>query len=766
MPEPTQSPPSPPESAILPVQDRVTIPKEKYAPKPEKKPAYKPKSTNFADNAETVKKVLDWVKSYRSDFEAQSQRTQYLDTEMDIADEMYRAAKVRAGVESDQSDNKEDTRSNVSSTSFYRTVKVITAGETAVILGNDEQLPVQYEPLHGADDYLEAEGRAIARDQNMTLAYTFDAARLRSKLRQSLLRVNKYGNLLCEMVWRYRKEIRTERVPTGFENDEETGMRRPTGFKFETKERIADDYPDFVIHDMKDCWFDCMIDDVQEWSAFGVRKYKQLGEIWDMQRTSEFTNVGKIKNSHLYAGESPDNTVQTDRQANAGEESDASNVTTLFDVHDWWVRVPVDDETGSWEPEKEIPRWYNVVFVGDLDKAPVCVKLTPNPHFCKKVPFLLFHSHDDDKGALHLGHSTLLKCLYMMETTVFNQAFDNNTQRNQVPLIVDRGSLSVRSKVFTAGGNKLWELTPGSRDPREVAVQDTTQQSVNFVNIITDMLKDTAGTNKPFLGEPLGSRTSASEAIAVLEQAVKPALEEAKYKAEQLLTFIAFWNQEYWRQYGDPRRTLIITQGGERYQVKPTELWGPLNIRITAIKNFQDGIIRRKEEDQFLNQYFPIAKEYMKPSGIIHALAQIAKNRGYEGVDTWWNDQGDFDARHVARSENQAILFDGVYDMPKPGENHAAHLQEHKPGYANWMVGIPDEEKNPVGDRYMKLHIQMHEQFTEREKAKQATAAQQMPQEQPVGPRSPGEGVGDLLGAAAGGEENLSAVPGEEGAVA
>ena len=733
---------------------RTSIPNPRYAPKPESKPAYKPSIPNFADNEETVKKTLEWVKGYLADFKVQGAWTK-AETNDDAADEMYRAALTRTQVETDASANKEDTRSNVSSTSYYRILRVITAGETAVMLGNEDDLPVVYEPDPDTDDYREDEGRRIAEDQNMLLAYTFNAAKIRDKIRRILLFGNKYGNQLIEARWDYRRQKRRERVPTGFTDDGE-GNRRPKGFTVKELDRVIADWPDLIRHDMKDSWFDAMIDDIQNQSCVIVRKYKQLGELWQLQRVDEFKNVGDITTAHLYNGEQHNSTM-TERQTNAGEEPDTTRQTTLFDLYDAWIRLPVNPETGKWEPDKQIPKWYNVVFVGDLDGKPVCAKLSPNTHFCEQIPFLLYHSHDDDKGALHMGYAILLKCLYMMETTVFNQTFDNNTLRTQKPLIADRGSLSVRDKTFTAGGNRVWWKRPGAADPHEMDIQDTTQQSIPLLATIQENTKETAGANKPFLGEAMGSRTSASEAIGVLEQAIKPALEDTKYKANQLLPFVAFWVKEMWREFGDPRRRLMVTYQNEQREIKPAELWGPLNTRVVSIKRFQDNILRRREEDQMLNIIVPLmlSSRATGQQGVKVFFRQVLKNRSYDDVDKILESGSKFDAHHIADGENDAILFGGVYDLPKEGEDHEAHIERHKPFLASYLL-LPEEEQNPASARMMKQHIQMHETFIERAEAGAANAAMtgQMPAEAGA-PRSPGEAAGDMMGAEAGAMENL-----------
>ena len=64
---------------------------------------------------------------------------------------MWRVDKTRSELNSEESDNVEDTRADYPSVAYFETVKTITAGEKAVILGNTEELPMEYEPLPGTD---------------------------------------------------------------------------------------------------------------------------------------------------------------------------------------------------------------------------------------------------------------------------------------------------------------------------------------------------------------------------------------------------------------------------------------------------------------------------------------------------------------------------------------------------------------------------------------------------------------------------------------
>jgi hypothetical protein len=736
------------EESSLVLGDRINIPKASAFPKPEKKPSYKPSIKNFADNEETVAKVLAWAVDYWNDFSEQNQRQQF-EKEMDIADEMYRVAKHRTEVNSDQSDNHVDTFSNVSSTSFYYNIRAITSGEKAVIFGNEQELPVVYEPFPGVPDYTEAEGLRNAQYQNLILKYYMDVSKMDLAAGKALFYLNKYGNQVVEMAWDYRKEKRYDRVPV-FKDEpaDESGIRHIDHYEIKEREYIIADWPVLIAHDMRNVLFDCKIPNMQDQSCVIVRFQKQLSDVASLQRTSEYMNCEKITKEQFYGGEGENDTLEK-RQDNAGETSDADSPTNLVDLYHFRIRVPVNTETGKWEPENMLAEWYDFVIAGRPDGKPVCLQLSPNRHFCKLIPLELLTSHEDDKGALHLGFSTIYKCLYEMETTVFNSAFDNWKLRNRKPWILERGSINIRDKVFSKGGNQIWWKKAGAQDPHEIEVQDTTQSSLGFLQQIEDRGRQAMGTNKPFLGEDMPSRTAATTARITFEQAVKPALEDAKYKANQILPFIAFWCMEMSREFADPNRTITVTGQNEPKEVKPTDIWGPLNIRVVSIKNFQDSVIRRAEEDRLLQSTVPMAMNYkaMSVDGLRLLLSQVYKKRGIDNVDDIFGYKPNYDAIHVAQSENDSILFEGIYDMPKPDEDHATHLEIHKPFFAQYNTLA---DANPDNIRKMQIHIKAHEDMG------QGKGTMQPPQPvEGATPQLEGEVEGRMMASEEGAMENM-----------
>lgn len=744
----------------LTAPDALPLPDAKYAPEPDAAPKHRRKVPNFAENEDTVKEVLKWCQAYLWKFKDQGQRYAF-EKEMDIADELYRAAGNRSSLNSDQAANIDDTKSKVQSATFYSDIRAITANEKIVVLGNEQQLPVKFEPIPGSGDYGEGdsgeeEGKRLARYWNALLSYVWEVAKYDKALALELWRMNKYGNVFVEMAWDRRVDKRWVKSPKfkkkmfGMAGEDKTQI---TGFSWKQKDVILSDWPKPIVYDLKDVWMDSMIDDVQEQSCVVMRMQNQISDIWAMQRTGQFMNVGDIKKEHFYMGEEI-NHIKSDRQANANESQDSETPTTLIDIWKFWVRLPIDPETGEWNPAKNLCSWYRVHFAGEVERNPVCLEITPNPYSCGLIPCLMAHALEDDKGAYHLSYCTLGKSYYAQEMSLFDMANDNVRMRNEVPLLVEKGSLDIRNLVFAPGGNRIWAYKAGSREPKELQILDTTQTTLNMLGAVEERRQKILGTNKAFLGEPIGGRQSASGYLGTLDQALKPAIEDAKFKAEQLLPFHAFWVKEMYYDFGDPETTLLITYEDEQMEIKPSNLYGDFRIRVSSIKNFQDSAIKRKQDNELLSTVLPAAQQMgaIDQAGAKIIFRQIFQDRKMEQLGEIFKTNADYDAIRVARSENEAILWQNIFDMPKPEENHAAHLKEHE-GHMSSVLLLPDGSRpDDLAIQRMKMHMNMHKQYQQQQASGQGMVGGGQPQQQQQAATSelgatpnPGEMGGDAI---------------------
>jgi hypothetical protein len=193
-------------------------------------------------------------------------------------------------------------------------------------------------------------------------------------------------------------------------------------------------------------------------------------------------------------------------------------------------------------------------------------------------------------------------------------------------------------------------------------------------------------------------------------------------------------------------------------QIKPADIFGDMRIKVTAIKQFQDGLLRKKEADNFIAQFVPLLLEHkvMSPADLGRFAKDEMSNRDFPNVDNYISVRSNADAQHVAQAENQNIVFGGVDDIPNPEEDHQTHLDEHLPMAARSALAFDKEDPRTANIRKLQFHIQIHQQMMAGAQ-QQSNAAQPeigQPLDQGAAPRTQGEQFGD----AAGGLQNVPGV--------
>lgn len=723
-----------------------------------------PLPKNLATDKKIVKLALAKLNDYLKRYTAQNGRIAFLE-KCQIADAMYRVSKRRQFTDAD--DQKQDTLSNVASTSFYDSMRTITAGQKAVIFYNDE-LPVKFEKLAGNTVYPNSdEADRLERENNLLLRYTFDIDKWQGKTKKSMHYANKYGLELLRITWDRQTDKRMEKIPV---IDPEGKM---VGYKLEERERIVVDWPVLTRCDIKDSWFDALIDDAQDQMCILERMKMQPYAVNQKRGDNDaYLNVEKLGEAQLFKDEIVENEeVKNDRLENAGENPEVDDSTGHYEIWYCWVRLPIEKTDGGgykWN-KKAAPVWFETTWAGHMGSGnEICLQLRENPYWHKKNPYQLVHSHEDDKGAYHMGYATLLECLYEEETTTVNQLIDNKTLRNKAPFIGEKGNVLEKKLVW--GANKIFNVKAGTSKTAltRLEVPDTTGSTQNDLAYIERRFNRTAGTDKPITGEAWGSRTTATEAAGIQQQAMKPALEDAEYVAEQRFPWMAEMCRELWKQFADPDRVIAVTGDNKTYEFKPASLYGDFNTKIVTIGQFEGDMLRRQNENDFIARVVIPFQAFFGKKGLQLFLQDVMKGRKFSNPTKYFDTPPDGDATRVAWNENVAILMGGVTDIPQPTENHDIHLSIHTPARDKYAL-LPKEQVNPDNLKRMDMHILGHNQLKEQaelgaQQQSQIGALQSQmqlgqgggnqfgpPAAEGMAPQMAGEMVGDMAGGEAGG---------------
>lgn len=636
-----------------------SIPKKSALPKPKKQDPVRG-VTNHAGNAKTVEKVIERIKDHYNHFKEQAVRKSF-ETDMKDADAMFRMAKSQTK----QDDNKtRDTLDTVPDI-FFRDLRTITTNESSILYGGTD-LPVKYFPLTN----LSAADRVYAKDitdqQNLLLEYSMEVDDRIAKLREDQWFDNKYGNQLYSMGWKVVKRTANERVVVARDKD-----GKPT--KFARKEITRTEaHPEYTRWAIEDAWFDGLIDDMQAQPCIVVRSRPTYQTLIDKQAAGEWINVDTVTNEHLYNASSD---IMQDRHDNAEDGADGTTRTGAFANFTSWLKAPINDD-GKWDEDGTPEAWHWVELIGNLDgDAVVCVRLTANPYPNKENPFQLVHSHRDDNGAFHMGYATIVRPAYQEYKTTTDQWFDAKNWMNNAPWKVGQGALHNSDHTF--GPHREFIMRPGKFDQIErLNVEINTQDMQAFISYLEQRIHDVMASTTAFRGEAMGSRTSASEARNALDQSLKPAMEKLDYQADQKLKWMARWDAMLWREFSNKDTVISLTRGATTVEIKPAELYGPLRVRILAVDDYVRNTLAELEQDRFLATIMPIAAPDMGKRGRIATYKHVFRPRGFP-VDDMFPMTSEFDAKHVALSENQGFMS-GIEDIPKAEEDHDTHGIHHK----------------------------------------------------------------------------------------
>lgn len=658
---------------------------------------------NLAGDEELANQFKAWASRNKTRFEGQGPRDEFTKQTgtMDTADRMYRVALNR----DTGSDQHQDTLSDVTSTVYHRTVNTINAALNGIFF-DDDNLPAHYEPEVNSSDYTIDQGKDIADQQNLLEQYTWDEDKREDKVRNGTLTTCKYGHSMFSIEWLHVEREKIIKEPTGFDDN-----GNPIRFRHKKKKVVVADYPTLIEHDMRNCWFDSQIEDVDKWRCFlrqGMRTYEDL--IGD-QEAGFIKNVEKISPVHLFKEEEQPQVLKQ-RQENAGEDT-VSEESGLYSEWHVWGWVPIKEYKGNrkgrgkWDPQKTVPSLYWATFVGDIGGNAVCTRLIKNPYFHGRIPYFIWHSHRDDKGPYHMGYASILKSLYWQDCTNINQAFDNVTAINKAPMVADG---RVHNRDLTFRQNNLIRTDRGVRFER-LNIPQTTAVTFDMSERIERDMENTTGANAALQGVSQFARTSAFETRQNLDQALAPIDEKANYMGNFFVWMFEI-DQSLWRQYGTWQVLKIATGKNEISKMIPANLWGALRTKVTAVSRFRNTIQRRQEMAQYLQNVWPNFKDIAGPTGNREMGIQSALLFGVKNVDSVFPSIGDGDAEDRSKHENYLVFVAGMPIEIKPTDNHTVHVHNHDAALKRAKQLPPDDEL-AVEIREMEAHKLKHEQALE-----------------------------------------------------
>jgi len=634
-------------------------------------------------NEELVKKFQTESKRHYDRFYSQRRMNEIL---WKVSDYMYKAAQNRSitAFEEQKGANLNDFEDNPASeiaqsgsTLFHRQVRQLAAQGASVQFSRD--VPFKYEPIINDDNPETYEkGEAMAGQLNVLAKWTMKHDKFNKKSIEFWHQIFKIGNvpIMAEQIVKKGKRKVREPVIQPMQN-QATGEieAQIVGFKEYEQEFTVDNYPSVRILPTETLYADMYIGSIQGQNCIVIPGLKNYSELLDGARASYYDAeaVQSLAGTELWgkyrwdgvSGEPLTRFKLANNEALAGD-----SYTGQFLVWDVFMRSPI--ENGTWDTKNQPNIWWGT-FVGNDINNSLCIRLEENSDPDGEFPVEMIHCLPDDPDILyHTSPAQIIRSNYSVECTLKNQAIDNCTLVNRPPLKMLEGQ--VRGKKFEFTPGKVF-ICDSQNSLEEFQIRDTTQITTNFLNYIRDDTMSALATDKPFMGESFGARTSATEASNTYKNSVQPHMISIRYILEQYLGFYAKKLKSYWQNFSDPLQVVRITGEQQTSVIRPSTIYGEFDVEVDIVDEFEDDVVESQKINEAIRTFGqnPAFLQVIDVSELARAWFKRYKF-DYGKIVTGRVDK---DAEVVARNENTSLLG-GIYVRPQPNQNHGVHLAEHK----------------------------------------------------------------------------------------
>lgn len=700
------------------------------------------------DNNELINKFSAAAKRYYSRFF--SQRNLWEIT-WKVSDYMYKAAQnisitqyeKQKGANLIFADSSNTERAQTGSTLFHRQVRQLAAQGASVQFSRD--VPFSYKPIvndEAPDAY--QRGEDMANQLNILARWTMKHDNFNKKSIEFWHQIYKNGNVPIVAEQIVKKQKRKVREPVYSYDIDEYGQPRAqvAGYQEVEREFIVDNYPSIKVLPTETVYADMYIGSIQGQNCIVIPSLKNYSElvdyarigIYDMEKVQSLAG-NEFTGKYRWDGVTGEPLTRFKAQNNNTIAGDTW--TGQFLVWDVFMRAPIAD--GKWDDQNAPQIWWGT-FVGNDIATALCVRLDENPDPDNEFPLEIIHAIPDDPDLLyHTSPAQIVRSNYSVECTLKNQAIDNAALINRPPLKIKEGEVRGRDFEFTPG--KVF-IVDNDNSISEFNVRDTTQPTTNMLNWMREDTMSALATDKPFMGESFGARTSATESSNIYKNSVQPHMVSIRYILDQYLGFYAKKLRSYWQAFAIPGQVVAITGQGQFQPVRPANIYGEFDVEIDVVDEFEDDIVQKQNINDAI-RIFSTSPQFAQVVDASELAREWFKRYKFDYTKIVTG-RMDVDAEYVASNENVTLLS-GAYTRPMPGQNHQVHLSKHK-GERIRYNGIEDQFPNV---QLLDQHIAETEYLVQLLEQQAAAAQQQQMsqnQEQTAG-QAAGNQIAGAIGA-------------------
>lgn len=624
--------------------------------------------------AKDADSIFNLYKSQRSDHEEV----------WEVADYMARAAQNRTITESEKNEGAnlpDDTAlANTGSTLFFRQYRQLAAAGISVQTARPR--PFKYSPIINENVFTSAEeGNEQANQMNVLAKWTMKMDHFDEKSTEFWHQLTKYGNVPIMMYQEQEWGERMYKKPVYREIDRGDGTQEPVldHYEEERGEYLVKNYPAIKSLPIDSVYADFYGGDLPKQDCVVVVSINNKEYFKRLARADLLDEemVNKLGEKYKWDGSTEKELLKSKiENENITQPSTATDLFLTFDV---FRRLPLDDENLNWDDPEVEEKIYWMTFVGNSITEGLPLRFEENPDPDDEIPIkMVHHLPDDAEKIYHIAMAQIVRSNYSVECTLKNQAIDNASLICRPPLKAVEGEVRA-----TLGGGKDFSYKPGQMflcesnvtQIEEMPVKETVQTSLSLLEYIKNDDMTALNTDKPFMGESYGARTSATEAQNAYQSALRPQLAMVKYVLNQYLGFYAKKMKSYWGKYKAPGQVVAITDETDYPIVRPEEIHGEFDIQIDVADEFENDLVQEQQLNdtiRLIGEVPDIAKNIDIPGLMIEYLRRrklpISLVRPPEEADS----------AEIARQESITMLEQGQVVQIREGENLYVHLREHQ----------------------------------------------------------------------------------------
>ena len=699
-------------------------------------------------NEEVVASTLDKGQRFLEKYRAQ--RSPY-ETIWEICDYMKNAAQNRTiySAEKDEGANLDEDmeQANTGSTLFKRQISQLSAQGYAVQSSRD--MPFKYVPLSTKRDYWSPEeAKAQADQRNILARWTMKQDDVDVKSIEFWDSVATYGNIpvmVCQL--REKADVKTAQpiYEPRMKPDGSVSVMT-VGYEDVIEEKITKNFPSLKIFPPDSVYADLTIGNLRTQECIIIVSKATRGDLLSGVRAGMYDGdavkelIGGEGGPGKYEGGSATD-VAKERLANRGIDTDPVAAAEQYYMFDILMRCPI--EGNKWDEESTANDIYWITVAGQKDQISggTCIRFDGNPDPDDKMPMEMMHYYPDSPDVLyHVSPAQIVRSNYSVECTLKNLAIDNAALRARPPMKLLAGMVSSTDNSYKIIPNQLFMCERSLADIELMEIPDNTAILVEMLNYISDDTQRALVTDRPFMGESFGARTSATEADNIMKSSLQPHLMGIKYVLKQFLGFYARKISRHWDVYAEPGQKIAITDSVEYPIITPFNLYGEFDIEIDVVDEFENDVVANQRIDETI-KLIATVPALAASCDMTKLLVEWAKLRKVD-YTRFVRPPQDSDADDVAHNEN-ILMLQGMFDMVRvtPNQNHDIHIPIHE-GMRIQYRG--QEEQHPEMD-FVDQHIEEH-------KMQQRQAEQPQAGTPPAGSgnETPGEVQGNQMAAAMG----------------